>query len=76
MINTPQLLLYISIATMEGEIVDVNVRQNQVMTLQFFRHSFELPEAWIAASRLDHHLLAWCDWWLVIMKEKIEFVPS
>ena len=58
--------------------VDINVRLNQVMTLQFFRHSFELPEAWIATSRLDHHLLVWLNWWLVKVKEKTElkFVPS
>ena len=37
MINIPQLSK--SIATMEGEIVDVNVRLNQVVRQQFFRAS-------------------------------------
>ena len=54
-----------SIATMEEEIVDVNVRKNQAVTQQFSRTSsgicgFEFPEAWVATLRLeslDHHLL-------------------
>ena len=37
MINTPQLSM--SIVTMEGEIVDVNMRLKQVMREQFSRIS-------------------------------------
>ena len=37
MVNTPQLSM--SIATMEGEIVDVNVRLNQDVRQQFSRTS-------------------------------------
>ena len=52
-----------SIATMEEEIVDVYVRLNQAVSQQLFRtssgsYSFEYPEAWVATSTLDHHLLA------------------
>ena len=36
MINAPQL------ATMEEEIVDINMELNQVMRQQFFRHNFHL----------------------------------
>ena len=46
-----------SIATIEEEIVDVNVRLNQVVTQQFFRTSsditFEFPEAWVATYVLQ-----------------------
>ena len=40
MINSPQLSM--SLATMEREIVDINVRLNQVMRQQFSRHNFHL----------------------------------
>ena len=60
MINTPQLSM--PIATMDGEIVDVNVRLNQAIyeTVIFQNvviHTFEFPEAWVATSRLGHCLL-------------------
>ena len=46
-----------SIATIEEEIVDVNVRLNQVVTQQFFRTSsgitFEFPEVWVATYVLQ-----------------------
>ena len=46
-----------SIATIEEEIVDVNVRLNQVVTQQFFRTSlditFEFPEAWVTTDVLQ-----------------------
>ena len=66
MINTPQISMYI--LTMEGEIVDVNVRLEQVMRLKqvvtqrFSRTSSGIAsnftEAWVVTSRLDHCLLA------------------
>ena len=40
MINTPQLP--ISFATMEGEIVDINVGLNQVVRQRFSRYNFYL----------------------------------
>ena len=43
-----------SIATTEEEIVGVTVRLNQAIVI----HSFDFPEALVATSRLDHHLLA------------------
>ena len=51
-----------SITTMEEEIVDVNVRLNQVVRQQVSRTSsgicsFEFLEAWVATS-FDHYLLA------------------
>ena len=62
MINTPQLSM--SIVTMEGEIVDVNVRLKQVVQQLFSRttsgitsHSLAFPEAWVATPRLDNRLL-------------------
>ena len=42
MVYTPQLSM--SIATMVGEIVDVNVRLNQVMRQQFSRTSSGITE--------------------------------
>ena len=56
-----------SITTMEEEIVDANVRLNQVVRQQVSRtssgiHSFEFLEAWVATS-FDHHLLA-CHWFI------------
>ena len=43
------------IATMEEEIVDLNVRLNQPVRQQnIIRHSFEFPEAWVMTSRLNH----------------------
>ena len=50
------------IATMDGAIVDVNVRLNQAIyeTVIFQNvviHTFEFPEAWVATSRLGHCLL-------------------
>ena len=48
-----------SIATMEEEIVDINVRLWDNDFQRIIRRSFEFPEAWVATSRLDHHLLAW-----------------
>ena len=60
MINTPQLS--VSIATMDREIVFVNVRlklgHETVIFQNIIRHSFKFPEAWVATSRLDHRLLA------------------
>ena len=55
------LQLSMFITTMEEEIVDVNVRLNQVVRQQVSRTSsgicsFEFPEAWVATS-FDHHLL-------------------
>ena len=52
-----------SIVTVEGEIVHVNVRLNKAgheaaIFQNIIRHSFEFPEAQIATSRLDHHVLA------------------
>ena len=50
-----------SIAKMEEQIVDVNVRLYMTHTVIFqniIMHSFEFSEAWVATSRLDHHLLA------------------
>ena len=58
MLNTPQLSM--SIAAMEGEIVDVNMRLNQVVRQQFSRTLSgitEFPEAWVATSRLEWRLL-------------------
>ena len=55
------LQLFMSVATMEEEIVGVSVRLNQAMRQRYPRHrhdSFEFPEAWVATSRLDHCLLA------------------
>ena len=40
MINSPQLSM--SFATMEGEIVGVNVALNQVTRQQFSKHNFQL----------------------------------
>ena len=49
--------LSMSIATIEEEILDVNVRLNQVVTQQFFRTSsditFEFPEACMATYVLQ-----------------------
>ena len=65
---------------MEGEIVDVNMRLKAGRETAIFqnivRHSLNFPEAWAANLRLDHHLLAWCGWWLVTVKEKKDFIPS
>ena len=51
-----------SIATIEVEIVDVSECQIKLSCdtaiFQIIRHSFKFPEAWVATSRLDHHLLA------------------
>ena len=44
-------------ATME-EIVDFNVGCETEIFQNIVRHSFEISEAWVAISRLDHHLLA------------------
>ena len=51
-----------SVATMEEEIVDINVRLNKAVTAIYqtiIRHSFEFPEAWVATSRLD--IIFWLD---------------
>ena len=61
------LKLSISIAIMEGEIVDIYICETksgcEIVIFQYiFRHGFEFPEAWVATSRLDDHLLAWCGW--------------
>ena len=40
MINSPQLSM--SFATVEGEIIDVNVGLNQAMRQRFSRHNFHL----------------------------------
>ena len=49
----------ISIATMEEEIIDINVILNEIVGQRFSRTlscvSFEFPEAWVV-SRLDHCL--------------------
>ena len=58
---TITLQLFMSIATMEKEIVGVSVKLNQAMRQQFVKiimHSFVYPEAWVATSRLNQHLLA------------------
>ena len=44
-------------ATIEEEIVDFNVGCETAIFLNIVRHSFEILEAWVATSRLDHHLL-------------------
>ena len=49
-------------ATMEEEIVDFNVGCETVIFQNIISHSFEISEAWVATSRLDHHLLA-CHGW-------------
>ena len=65
MVNIPQLSM--SIATMEGEIIDINVRINQVMKQQYSRTSsgialnflrnFQMPglllQAWTVVCWLD-----------------------
>ena len=67
MINTPQLS--VCFATMEGEIVDVNVGLNQVMRQQFFRHNFHLGNYFkIGLSFIG--LM-----WLVVSNSE-DFVPS
>ena len=50
-------MLSVSIATMKGEIVDVNVRLNQVVRQQFFRTSSGIALN-LTTSRLDRRLLA------------------
>ena len=60
--NTPQLSM--SIATMEGKIVDVNAGLNQVVKTAISRYNFH----WVIISRLDYRLLAWRGWWLVTVK--------
>ena len=61
---------------MEEEIVDFNVGCETVIFQNIIRHSFEISEAWVATSRLEHHLLAWHGWWLVLVKERKDFIPS
>ena len=51
MINSPQLSM--SFATMEGEIIDVNVGLNQAM-----RQRFSIIFTWVTTSRLYYCLLA------------------
>ena len=70
MINTPQLSM--SIGTMEGEIVDVNVKLNQVMRQRFSRTLLGIISTWVTTSRLDYRLLALHDWRLVTK----DFIPS
>ena len=48
----PQLSM--SIAIMEEEIKS---GCNTAIFHNMIRHSFEFPTAWVATSRLDHHLL-------------------
>ena len=59
MINTPQLSMSI---VMEGETVDINSEtkagRETVIFQNIVRRRFEFSEAWVATSRLDHHLLA------------------
>ena len=55
MVNTLQLSM--SLATMEGEIADVNVRLNWVVRQQFSRTSSGIISTWVTTSRLDYRLL-------------------
>ena len=67
MINTLQLSM--CYATMEGEIVDVNVGLNQVVRQQFSRHNFHL------GSYFKTGLLFVGLMWLVVGNSE-DFVPS
>ena len=62
MVNTPQLSMYI--ATMEGEIVDVNVRLKPGHETAIFqnivRHNFEFPEAWVPILQ-NWSVVCWLD---------------
>ena len=72
MITTLQL--FVSIATMEEEVVGVSVRLNHAIRQQFPKiviHSFEFPKAWGDDSRLYHRLVA-VDWY----QRRNNFIPS
>ena len=60
MVNTRQLST--SIATMEEEIVDINVRlkpgRETTIFQKIIRRNFEFPEARVATSKLECRLLA------------------
>ena len=47
---------------MEGKTVDINSEtkagHETVIFQNIVRHRFDIPEVWVATSRLDHHLLA------------------
>ena len=67
MINTLQLLL--SFATMEGEIIDVNVGVNQVVRQRFSRYNFHLGNYF--KTGLSFVGLTW-----LVVGNSEDFVPS
>ena len=67
MINTPQLSM--SFATMEGEIVDVNVGLNQIVRQRFSRHNIHLGNYFKTG-------LSFVGLMLLVVGNNEDFVPS
>ena len=65
--NTQQLSM--SFATMEGEIIDVNVGLNQVVRQQFSRHNFHLSNYFKTG-------LSFVGLTLLVVGNSEDFVPS